>query len=38
MHTVHSTLTLDSHPVHLITFDPATFAERDLYGCPTMTA
>ena len=34
MHTVHSTLTLDSHPVHLITFDPATFAERDLLWLP----
>ncbi|AUV02047.1 enterobactin synthase subunit EntD [Enterobacteriaceae bacterium ENNIH1] len=34
MHTVHSTLTLDSHPIHLITFAPATFAERDLLWLP----
>lgn len=34
MHTVHSTLTLNSHLLHIITFDPATFAERDLLWLP----
>ncbi|SLK14342.1 enterobactin synthetase component D [Enterobacter sp. NFR05] len=34
MDILHSTLTLHSHPVHFITFDPATFAERDLLWLP----
>lgn len=34
MHTVHSTLTLHSHQVHLVTFDPTTFADRDLLWLP----
>lgn len=34
MHTVHSTLTLNSHPLHIITFDPVTFAEHDLLWLP----
>lgn len=34
MDILHSTLTLHSHPLHFITFAPATFAERDLLWLP----
>lgn len=34
MHTLHSTLPLNNHPLHIITFDPATFTEHDLLWLP----
>lgn len=34
MHTVHSTLSLNSHALHIITFDPATFEAGDLLWLP----
>lgn len=34
MHTHHAVLTLDTHPLHLVTFDPGTFNDSSLLWLP----